>query len=212
MSDDSVTDVPALDFSTLPPEQLLVLHELDLADTARGEGVAAVAAFAELVFGVVPADFHREWIIEILSNKRVAITAPPEAANTTCGIIVISWWIGKYPWRTSGVCSAGDSAALKIACKIADTIEKNSKFALVFPTVKPDAGHWSREGWEVMDTGMDPELWRRRTATKKDPTLLAGGVGSSVWTGKRITGILWFDDIHDQKSRTSAIVCQEAVY
>jgi len=199
------------DFSGLTPEQYGALVELELADRARGEGPEAVYAWAELEFGVKPAAFHREWVEEIFANKRVAITAPPEAAKTTWGIIVISWMIGKYPWRTNGVCSAGDSAALKIAQKIADVIEKSRMWAMVFPGVKPDAGHWSREGWEVTDTLMAPELWRKRTATKKDPTLLAGGVGSAVWSGKRITGILWFDDIHDQKSRTSAIVCQEAV-
>ena len=199
------------DFSGLTPEQYAALSELELADRARGEGPEAVYAWAELEFGVKPAPFHREWVEEIFANKRVAICAPPESAKTTWGIIFVTWWIGKHPWQTNGVCSAGDSAALKIGQKIADVIEKSRMWAMVFPGVKPDQGHWSREGWEVVDTLMAPELWRKRTATKKDPTLLAGGVGSSIWNGKRISGILEFDDIHDEESRTSVLVCNKIV-
>jgi len=52
---------------------------------ARGEGVEAVAAFGEHVFGLRPAAHHVEWMEERLRNKRVATVAPPESAKTRKG-------------------------------------------------------------------------------------------------------------------------------
>src|SRR3972149_6040449 len=95
------------DCSGLTPEQYGALVELEVADRARGEGPEAVYAWAELEFGVKPAAYHREWVEEIFANKRVAITAPPEAAKTTWGIIFVTWWIGKHPWHPTGRGGAG---------------------------------------------------------------------------------------------------------
>lgn len=193
-----------IDFTTAPDELLRQLALLDLADQARGETLDALAAFGELVF-FVPMPAHvREWMTEILGNKRVAVTAPPESAKTTWMIILVCWWIGRHPWTSNIVVSAGADAAHKIAEKVTNTIKTSERWKLAFPNVVPDESMgWSRDGWTVKDTTCPPERWAKLTATRKDPTLLAASVGSSNINGKRVSGILLLDDIHDFNSKDS---------
>lgn len=196
--------IPAIDFNTAPDELLRKLALLDLADQARGADLDALAAFGELVF-FVPMPAHvRQWMTEILDNKRVAITAPPESAKTTWMIILVCWWIGRHPWTSNIVVSAGADAAHKIAELVTKTIKTSERWKLAFPNVVPDDTlGWSRDGWTVKDTACAPERWAKLTATRKDPTLLAASVGSSNINGKRVSGILLLDDIHDFNSKDS---------
>lgn len=179
---------------------------------ARGEGVEAVAAFGEHVFGLRPAAHHVEWMEERLRNKRVATVAPPESAKTTWTEILDAWWIGKHPETSNGVGSATDVGALKMAQVVVECIERNPRWGDVFPEVVPDKERgWSREGWWVRDREVEAGEWARRMAARKDPTLIAGGVGAAVWAGVRITGRLSLDDIHDRESKTSQAVCDDTV-
>lgn len=184
-----------------------------LVASVRGkEDVESICDFAELVFNIIPPRHMRQWFTEILATKRVAIVAPPESAKTTASIVLIAWWIGKYPHLTNVVASAGDSLAQRIASTIVHVIEFSPKWKKVFPNVIPDkAKGWSREGWDVIDSAQSADDWGKLTATKKDPTLLAGGVGSAVINGTRVSGILLGDDLHDRKSKDSDVVCQDVV-
>ena len=188
--------------------------ELALIVSARfGDDTRAVRDFAEFVFGLKLARHHLEWVDEVLANKRVVIVAPPESAKTTViSIILLSWYIGKYPWKTNLVVSAGEDMASDIAEKVADVIEFNPRYRLVFPNVQPDKKRgWSRAGYEVVDTGLDPVTWARLTATKKDPTIFSGGVGTSGVNGRRASGLCIGDDLHDRASRTSDKICRDTV-
>jgi len=198
----------------LTPAERSAAKEMMLAESARGDDVQAVCDFAELVFGLVPADHHRAWIREILDNKRVVVVAPPESAKTTIiSIVMMAWWIGKHPETTNLIVSAGEDLAIKIARTVAVTIEKNHKWLLVFPTVRPEpGGMWSRDGYDCYDTELARSgEWALRTASKKDPTLSSGGVGSSAVNGKRVTGLLLGDDLHDRESKRSDAVCLNTV-
>jgi predicted phage terminase large subunit-like protein len=197
-------------FKALPPELLGALSDLDLIDRAHGNGADAVYAFGEYVFGVKPAAHHKLWIERKLEHKRVAIVAPPESAKTTWAMILMAWSIGKKPYTTNAFVSATEGAAQDMADVVANCIKSNQKWAKVFPHVipHPDKG-WSRDGYEVKDTS-DKE-WDKRTAAKKDPTLLAGGVGSKRLNGIRISGRMECDDIHDRNSMYSDTVCQDTV-
>jgi len=193
--------------SLSPEEQLEQL----LAASARGDNVESVCHYAQLVFDVIPSAVHKKWITEVLGNRRVVIVAPPESAKTTIiSVILLSWWIGKKPWTTNLICSAGENLSNNIARRVADVIEFNEKFKIVFPNVVPakELG-WSRDGYEVKDTSMDN--WALLTATKKDPTLASGGVGSSSVNGRRVTGIAIGDDLHDRESKSSETVCVQTV-
>jgi len=194
------------------PEIVAKLNALDLIDRARGEGVGAVAAFGEYVFGVKPAGHHRKWLKAKLTNKRVVIVAPPESGKTIWAMILMAWGIGKAAWKTNAFISATEGAANAMAKTVADCIEFNARWKEVFPSVVPNKEKgWSRDGYEVLDTSIPSDEWTRLVATKKDPTLLAGGVGSARLNGIRITGRLDCDDIHDRDSMTSDRVCLDTV-
>lgn len=190
--------------ASLTDDQAQALYLDALAARAQKDDVEAVAAFGELVFGQRPARHHRQWIAEVLANLRVGIVAPPESAKTTWVTkTLVAWWIGKHPLSTNGICSAADKASQKMAAAIADTIELNPRWRLVFPHVRPDKVRgWSSEGYHVIDTSMDAGEWARQRYGTLDATLTAAGVGSSIWNGVRITGIFAFDDMHDRRSKT----------
>lgn len=202
----------AIDFSALPDEVLARLELADLVLTARGTGVEAVAAFGQYVFGVSPVKHHRAWLEAKLNHRRVVIVAPPESAKTTWSIILMAWSIGKRAWTTNCFVSATEGAANTMAKTVAECIENNARWKDIFPSVVPnkDKG-WSRDGYEVIDNSISTERWTTLTATKKDPTLMAGGVGSARLNGIRITGRMECDDIHDRMSKESETVCADTV-
>jgi len=188
-------------------------YRILLAASARGDGVDAVCDFGELVFGYVAQPHHRAWIGEHLENPRVGIVSPPESAKTTwMTIITMAWGIGKQPWTTNAIGSAGDDAAEDMAKAVADTIELNPAWKLVFPSVVPDKGRgWSNDGYNVRDTTYSEEQWAQLRAGQKDATLTAGGVGSVRFNGLRVTGRMILDDIHDRKSKDSDTICYQTV-
>lgn len=203
--------------ASLTDDQAEQLRLQLLAISARGDGPEAVFDFGELVFDVRPAKHHRAWIEQVMGNLRTGIVAPPESAKTTwITKITTAWWIGKHPLTTSGICSASDDAAQKMAAGIADTIESNPRWKLVFPDVVPDKQRgWSSAGYHVMDLAVDREKgageWARRRYGILDASLMAAGVGSSAWNGVRITGIFVGDDMHDRRSKTQQKTCDDTV-
>jgi hypothetical protein len=164
-----------------------------------------------LVFGFEAARHHRDWLTKMLaepmpgvSGSRVAISAPPESAKTTWATVIkTAWFIGKYPERAYGIGSAGEQAADDMAKAVAQTIEYNPRWLLVFPSVRPDKQRgWSSDGYHVRRTDLAEGEWERIRYGNKNPTLASGGVGSSRWNGIRLDGGLTLDDMHDRKSKT----------
>lgn len=201
------------DLSALPDAQLTALAIEQQAEVARGWGVEAVRAHARVVFGKELPAHVVEWDTEIFENKRVGITAPPDSAKTTgVSIIFGSWWIGKHPLASNAVASAGDDGANDIAEAIANTIENNPRWRKVFPYVVPwkERG-WSQDGYFVWDTQYSLGEWETMRAGDRNATLVAGGVGSKRLNGIRVTGIMILDDIHDQESESSELVCKRVV-
>lgn len=191
-----------------------------LAASAQGEGVDAVCDFGELVFGVVAAKHHRDWISAMLtapdtglSGPRVSVTAPPESAKTTWGTIIkTAWYIGKNPLLAYGIVSAGEQAADDMAKAVANTIEYNPRWRLVFPHVGPDKQRgWSSDGYHVRRNDLAEGEWERQRYGDKNPSLISGGVGSARWNGWRGTGGLTWDDGHDRKSKTEIKTCLDVV-
>lgn len=187
-------------------------HEEDLILAARGDGVDAVVAFGEFVFGKIATKFHRTWIENDLTIKRSVTTAPPGSAKTTWQLILMTWWIAKHPTHSNAIASAGEDAADDMTKAVSDTIELNPNFKRVFPNIVPHKEKgWSSVGYNVRDTNVTEDEWNRRRAGDKNDTLVGGGVGSSRFNGFRVTGRLHLDDIHDRKSKHSDDICREAV-
>lgn len=175
--------------------------------------VEAVVNYAELVFNLRLAKIHKGWIAEILSNLRVGIQGPPESAKSTVvSLILMSWWIGMHPETMNMILFVSDDQAQKIASAIANIIEFSPKWKKVFPSVVPDkARGWSRDGYYVKRADVPYEEWTSQTASNVHPTLTAGGIGSSLVIGKRVTGLLACDDLHDVKSKTSETVREQTI-
>lgn len=198
--------IDAANLAVLDDVVLDKLTQLDLADIAKGDGVEAIIAFGELVFGKIAAAHHRAWLAEMLAGLRTVVTSPPESAKTTWGnIIKNAWKIGKHPELSYGIGSAGDDAADDMTKAIADTIEFNPRWKLVFGHVEPDKQRgWSSNGYHVRRNDLAPGEWERLRYGDKNPTLVGGGVGSARWNGLRLTGGLTLDDAHDRRSKTQA--------
>ena len=205
--------MPDFNFDAMPPEAISRLEALERIDTARGEGVEAVCAFGEYVFGLKAAAHHRLWLTEEEESDRVCIQAPPSSAKTTwITIIKTCWFIAKYPLLTSGIGSASDDAADDMTKAIAETIERNPRFREVFPHIVPHKERgWSSDGYNVRNDTYSLEEWELKRAGDKNPTLAGGGVGSSRFNGFRCTGRFVLDDMHDRKSKHSDTACKEVV-
>ena len=200
-------------FDAMPPEAISKLEALERIDTARGEGVEAVCAFGEYVFGLKAVVHHRAWLTEEEQSDRVCIQAPPSSAKTTwLTIIKTCWFIAKYPLLTNGIGSSSDGVADDMTRAVAGTIEYNPRFREVFPHIglHKERG-WGSDGYHVRDTSYTLEEWELMRAGDKNPTLVGGGVGSSRFNGFRCTGRFVLDDGHDRKSKHSDTVCAEVV-
>ena len=206
--------------ASLTDDEVQGLYLKALAARARLDDVEAVAAFGELVFGQRPARHHRLWLEHMLaaprpgiSGSRVTITAPPESAKTTWGTVIkTAWFIGKHPDLAYGIVSAGEQAADDMAKAVANTIEYNPRWMLVFPQVRPDKQRgWSSDGYHVRRTDLPEGEWERLRYGNKNPSLISGGVGSARWNGWRGTGGLTWDDGHDRKSKTEEKTCRDVV-
>jgi len=192
------------------PEQRAALEKQLLADIARAEDTPeSFAAFYELIFGnQIPV--HLNCFIQDIYNAKQHDRANLIFAfrgswkTTTISIGFTAYRIGKNPERANLIIQANDSSA-KTTCKaIADIIEYNEGYAMVFPNVEPDKPHgWGENGYEVKLKDMEYSEWRDMNAARKDPTLLGLGIGSSQLIGKHPDGVLIMDDIHDEDNTIS---------
>lgn len=124
------------------------------------------------------------------------------------------WYIGLFPTSSNLWFQANDSSASKLGLYIADTIRYHPAFAKTFPHVVPDFDRsWSAEGYELKQTHTDANLttplsypeWRKLNSARRDPSLLCLGYNSSSAIGRHPTGILGFDDIHDEDNTRSPL-------
>jgi len=179
-----VVVTPALVVDSIDDDALASVLFADDIVAARGDGVDAVVAFGALVFGKIASRQHRTWIENDLTFNRVCTTAPPGSAKTTWQIILMTWWIAKHPFTTNAIASAGEDAADDMTKAIADTIETNPRFKLVFPHIVPDKPKgWSSVGYNVRDMRLSDDDWNRQRSGDKNDTLVGGGVGSSRFNG-----------------------------
>ena len=186
-------------------------YRVDLAFLAIAEDSPdSFSAFYELVFGTrIPKFVLEEWIEPLYKaredEKGVVIEAfRGSTKTTTLTIAFTAYRIGKEPHKANLLIQVGDDIAGDNTQQIADIIENNPAFKVVFPGVVPDrARGWGAGGYEVMRADMSYETWRDMNAKRKDPTLLGVGYKSRSIIGKHPDGVLIVDDIHDENNTAS---------
>ena len=186
-------------------------YRVDLAFLAMAEDSPdSFAAFYELVFGTRPPKFVlEEWIKPLYeareNGKGVVIEAfRGSTKTTTLTIAFTAYRIGKEPHKANLLVQVGDDIAGDNTQQIADIIENNPAFKVIFPGVEPDRQRgWGAGGYEVKRTDIPYEQWRDYNAKRKDPTLLGVGYKSRSIIGKHPDGVLVVDDIHDENNTVS---------
>jgi len=198
----------------LTPEQEKLLNSMDrqaqLASVARyNDGPAGFEAFFELVFGERLLPHAREWIQMIYKAKKldkgtVIQAFRGSAKTTTLTIAFTAFRIGKDPYKSNLLIQVGDDIASDNSQAIADIIASNPNWKLVFPYIVPDKEKgWGKQGYEVKRVDIPYGQWRQENSTRKDPNLLGVGYKSHAIIGKRPTGLLIVDDIHDEINTSS---------
>lgn len=167
------------------------------------------AHFFWCVFGKELPKHARGWAKSIYDAKKLKKGRVIEAARGLAKTTVVTngftlFRIGHDPTKSNLLIQVGDDTANTNTKQIADIIEHNPGWKLVFPHIVPDYDlGWSANGYQVKDSRLDYSEWRRRNADRKDPTLLGFGYRSGSLIGKRPTGVLVIDDINDINNTSS---------
>jgi len=135
--------------------------------------------------GCFPCRVHRQ--------KRLLIVAPPGWGKTDTLIEFMAWVIGIDPEAAAyAFFSFNDNIATERSMPCRDTVwaaepsEMNERYSLVFPGIKPAKEKtWGQERWFL----------HRKDKGRKDPTLVAAGIGGSV-NARRLGGMV-IDDPHN---------------
>lgn len=131
------------------------------------------------------------------------------AKTTTITETFMAYQIGLHPARSNGFAQASDDSAKASASNVADIIEHNPGWKLLFPSIVPDeramadggGKGWGAKGYWVRDTDMPYGDWVR--VRHKDPTMFAGSYRNAIHIGKHPTGVFAFDDVNDRKNTES---------
>lgn len=191
-------------------EERNALLQIALAEIAKSFTPEGYKQFYHLVFGNVIPDHTYRWVEELYKavqdNKYgVVIEAfRGSTKTTTLTIGFTAFFIGHHPDTSNLLIQVGDDIAQDNAKAIADIIENNPGWLLVFPHVRPDRDKgWGAGGYEVKRIDIPYDEWRRICAKRKDPTLVGVGYKSREIIGKHPTGLLLLDDIHDENNTSS---------
>lgn len=158
-------------------------------------------------------DHHIEWLFHLLSpapeDRLVNIIAYRGSAKTFILVHTLAWMIGKYPINTNAIFSSnGDLSEARLR-EVRDLIETNPRYRNVFPWIHIDEKRKNNAKqftvWSSQYQGKEIEYgqWRRiveRKGQPRDATLFSVGITASGVAGRRFTGMVLLDDIHDAKN------------
>ena len=187
--------------------EILRFARSELARTLDDE--EGYSHFFWCVFGKELPQHAKEWVKSVYDAKNLrkgrVIEAFRGSAKTTIVTIGFTLFrIGHDPTKANLLIQVGDDTANTNTKAIADIIENNPGWKLVFTNIIPDKElGWSANGYQVKDTSLDYGEWRRKNADRKDPSLLGFGYRSGSLIGKRPTGVLIIDDINDINNTSS---------
>ena len=148
------------------------------------------------------------WIEELYNARKkkrgIIIEAFRGSTKTTTLTTYLAYRIGLEPHKANLIIQVGDDIAKDNSSSVADIIENNNMWKVIFPHVAKDKDMgWSPAGFEVKRTDMPYEEWRRLCAKRKDPTFIGLGRTSRAIIGKHPDGMLIIDDIDDENTTAS---------
>ena len=145
-----------------------------------------------------------EWVVSFYEalddGKNLAVEAFRGSLKTTIfSTLMPLYQVGLRPELETIIVQASEDMAHDNSGIIADMIENNVGFRVLFPDVRPDHQKgWGAKGYEVIDTGMSYESFRRKRT--KSPTLLATGYKSANIQGRHPRGFGILDDINNSRN------------
>ena len=135
-----------------------------------------------------------------------------ESAKTTIfSKFFLAFFIGHHPEMSSMVVRIIDDKANETTQAVANIIEHNPLWKLVFPDVVPDkAKGWGADGYEVKRNDISYEEWSEiKTELLPDPSFVGYGYKSGGIIGSRINGVFIGDDVHDKYNTASSRKLEE---
>lgn len=173
--------------------------------------------FADYFFymtGQRMADHHIDWAYSVLAedSSKTNIIAPRGSGKTTLLNMLISWYKGKKPYTSSAIICASHEQA-KERLQDVKSIMESQKYKNVFPEIQIDDNRPNTSGdfsvwslrWKDEKEIINYRQWRDRVRSNKDlsakdSSLRAAGLSSKAIPGKRFTGLVVADDLHDEQN------------
>ena len=145
-----------------------------------------------------------EWVVSFYEARKEGMNLAVEAFRGSLKTTIFStlmpvYQIGLHPELETIIVQASEDMAHDNSGIIADIIENNTGFRVLFPGIRKDKPQgWGAKGYEVVDTDQDYGAFRKKRT--KSPTFLATGYKSANIQGRhpRLFGIL--DDINNSRN------------
>jgi len=199
-----------VDIQNLTLEELEVLHKELLVQRAREFSPGGYKAFFELLHKIPMHKKGEVWVEKAFEahgrDKGFLDKAHRESAKTTIfSKFFLAFFIGHHPELSNIVVRINDEKATKTTQAVANIIEHDPTWKLVFPNIVPDKQKaWGAEGYEVKDDDIPYEQWQKiKTKLLPDPTFVGYGYKSGSIIGSRVNGLFIGDDIHDEINTSS---------
>lgn len=190
--------------------QLNELRKSALITTSGEFSPEGYKAFFELLHKIPMHSKGEMWVDEAFKaqaeGRGLLDKAHRESAKTTIfSKFFLAFFIGHHPELSNMVTRINDDKSNETTQAVANIIEFDPQWKLVFPNVVPDkAKGWGANGYEVKRNDIDYEEWQNiKTKLLPDPSFVGYGWKSGSIIGSRINGILIADDVHDEENTSS---------
>ena len=163
------------------------------------------------IFSHYLPSFAWDWIQEFFEfcntgTRRFGFKAHRGATKSTIWTIGFSSYIlSQFPSDGILIVQKSDTAGGKTSSAIADIIDSNAGWKVMYPHLVPDKQKkWAFEGYEIQDTRIPYPEWRQKVLDirPKDNSFVGYG-----WANGGIVGMhpnwLFVDDIHDEENTRS---------
>ncbi len=187
---------------------------LKVQTAQRFDDIRGFEAFFNVCYGL-PMLPHTRKIVSGLFNSRDKgrgrlTKAHRDSAKTTLITqAYVAFQLGHNPDLSWLIIQAGDEIASENADAVANLIANNQGWHLIFPHVrpwsKPKGRGWSEKGYWLIDMRKE-KAWATLIGTRKDPSLVGLTWNSDVMVGRRPTGGIVFDDVHNEKNSESEVL------
>lgn len=157
------------------------------------------AEYCKWVHGRPLYRHQRVWAAEMEKpSGKALVVAPPGSYKSSTVRMRIEWEIGNFPDITNLLIMNTAMQAQKQVMSVAETIEQNPRYKMVFPWIQPNP----KRGWshEVL-------FVKRKNESQPDPTLYGTGI-DGPYQGAHVDRI-WPDDPTDQQDVNSAATMEQ---